>query len=98
MIRWCTCLLVAVACHGSTPPAESEPGGPPAPPIDPDTEPSTLPPEPNSPSDPQTMAPTVGAAAKTDPAASLPAHTGGDGGTGGMGGLSGTGGSAPVKR
>ena len=46
MFRLSTCLLLLVACHGSNPPAEPEPGA--TPPIDPDTEPSTLPPEPNS--------------------------------------------------
>lgn len=105
MFRLSTCLLLVVACHGSNPPAEPEPGA--TPPIDPDTEPSTLPPEPNSvppepnsPSDPQTLSPGVGAVARADSGSVAgPAQVGGMGGMGGFGGmLAGTGGTAPVIR
>jgi hypothetical protein len=100
MFRLQTCLFLIVACHGSNPPADPAPDGPALPPIDPDTEPSHLPPEPNSPSDPQTLAPNTGAVASNDATtATTPAHTGGMGGMGGFGGmLAGTGGSAPVTR
>lgn len=97
MFRLTTCLLILVACHGSNPPAEPAPAPPTTPQIDGDIEPSTLPPEPNSPSDPQTMAPAVGAIAKTESGSTTPAQTGGLGGAGGFGGMSGTGGTAPVR-
>jgi hypothetical protein len=93
--------LLLVACRGEKPPEEPAPGGaPPLPHIDPDSQPSTLPPEPNSPSDPQTLAPSVGATAMMEPTGfTTPAQLGGMGGMGGFGGMtSGTGGTAPVKR
>jgi hypothetical protein len=93
-------VLLLLACHGSSPPAEPEPAGtPPLPPIDPDSQPSHLPPEPNSPGDARTIAPSSGMAAKTEPGAlASTSQVGGMGGTAGFGGLSGSGGSVPVAR
>lgn len=100
MFRLSPCLLLVIACHGSNPPEDPAPAGEPPPPIEGDVEPSYLPPEPNSPSDSQTLAPSTGAVATADSAAQgTPAQSGGMGGMGGFGGMAaGTGGTAPVRR
>jgi hypothetical protein len=97
MIRMSACLVLLIACHGSNPPADPAPGGPPAPPVDPDSEPSSLPPEPGSPGDaPTNVGPGSNTGAKTAPSSlESPAQIGGFGGMGGMGGMSG---SVPVTR
>lgn len=100
MFRMIPYVLLLLACHGSNPPADPESsGGPPLPPIDPDSQPSHLPPEPNSPGDARTISPSSGIAAKTAPGAlASTTQVGGMGGTGGFGGFSGSGGGVPVAR
>jgi hypothetical protein len=100
MFRVTASFLLLIACHGSNPPAEPEPAGStPPPPIDPDTEPSHLPPEPNAPGDARTLSPSSGIADKsTSGAIAASDHVGGSGGMGGFGGLSGSGGSSPATR
>jgi hypothetical protein len=99
MFRVTSCLLLLIACHGSNPPAEPEPAGAPAiPPIDGDTEPSNLPPEPNSPGDARTISPSSGTAANTPGPFAASTQVGGMGGMGGFGGMGGLSGSAPVTR